>query len=136
MQLNNVILISIVFVIKRDFFGNLLFIITTDVSVNLKNVSCHESVSTSTRTVVTIKKISTKIMEPTIRSRSENRCPMNAFMIRNSVFGIADATLRSDVKAACIGVRTSVELFVVSRNLYIQYCKEEKIHFILVRDRI
>lgn len=136
MQLNNVILISIVFVIKRDFFGNLLFIITTDVSVNLKNVSCHESVSTSTRTVVTIKKISTKIMEPTIRSRSENRCPMNAFMIRNSVFGIADATLRSDVKPACIGVRTSVELFVVSRNLYIQYCKEEKIHFILVRDRI
>lgn len=94
--------------------------ITTVVSVNLKNVICHESVSTSTRTVVIIKKISTNVNEATIRRRKEIRWPINAFIIRNKVFGIADATLRSEVKPACIGV-TSVELLVTSRNLYIQY---------------
>lgn len=48
-------------------------------------------------------------------------CPIKAFKIKNIVLGTAEATDKSDVKPACIGVKTSVSLDVTFRNLYIQY---------------
>lgn len=42
------------------------------------------------------------------------------------VLGTAEATDKSDVNPACIGVKTSVSLAVTFRNLYIQYLKQQQ----------
>lgn len=98
------------------------FIMTTSIRVIVKNSFCILSVFTSTKIVMIANSTEINIIEPTIRKLIEILCPMNAFNIKNTVFGNADAKLRSEVNVVCIGVRgMSVALVVVFRNLNIQY---------------